>query len=285
MAKSLMASGSARPHMAARAAIVVWTCLLAAVARADLIVPANSQTDLNSGIVDLSCTDVVVAGTLNVSAGALKNVRNLTIQSGGIINGGSGAIEVNGNWSNGGSFVAGTSAVNFRELCGAGPATIGGNTTFFAVSFVSAVGKTYTFAVGSTQTITSLLEIAGTQANPIQFKSSSSGQVAFINLLTGGKQQIQHVGVTDVWATGQWLAPFEHNEGGGGNAHRWFGTPNGGGATAAAAPIPTLDRGALAALALLLAAVGIWTGGRRRSIPAREEAIARNSSAQEEDAS
>ncbi|HEX7271767.1 MAG TPA: hypothetical protein VF420_06420, partial [Casimicrobiaceae bacterium] len=198
--------------MAVRLAVVAWTCLLAAIARADLIVPASSQTNLNSGAVDLSCTDVVVAGTLNVDAGSLKNVRNLTIQPGGVVNGGSGVIEVGGNWTNSGNFVAGTSTVNFRELCGAGPATISGNTTFSAVSFVSAIGKTYIFAVGSTQTITSLLEIAGTQANPIQFKSSSSGQVAFINLLAGGKQQIQHVGVTDVWATGQHLAPLLTNE-------------------------------------------------------------------------
>ena len=281
-----MAPGSARPRVAARLLLVAWTCLLAVVARADLIVPANSQTNLNSGIADLSCTDVVVAGTLNVDAGALKNVRNFTIQPGGVVNGGSGVIEVGGDWSNSGSFVAGTNTVNFRELCGAGPATISGNTTFSAVSFVSAIGRTYIFTVGSTQTITSLLEIAGTQANPIQFRSSSSGQVAFINLLTGGTQQIQHVGVTDVWATGQWLAPFEHNEGGGGNAHRWFGTPNGGGAGTTAA-IPTLDYGALAVLAASLALAGAWLARRRtRLSPRRTRALdARSRGAQEKDAS
>jgi len=269
----------------ARLAAVALACLLAPLARADLIVPANSQTSLNSGTADLSCTDVVVGGTLNVNAGALKNVRNLTIQPGGVVNGGSGVIEVGGNWSNSGNFAAGTSTVNFRELCGAGPASISGSTTFFAASFVSAIGRTYVFAVGSTQTITSLLQIAGTQANPIQFRSSSSGQVAFIDLLTGGTQQIQHVGVTDVWATGQWLAPFEHNEGGGGNARRWFGTPVVGGA-GSAAPIPTLDEGMLAALAALLAAVGGWLGMRRpRSRTRRIRALdARSHSAQEKDA-
>jgi len=281
-----MAPGSTRPRVAARVLLVAWTCLLAVGARADLIVPANSQTNLNSGVADLSCTDVVVAGTLNVDAGALKNVRNFTIQPGGVVNGGSGVIEVGGNWSNSGNFAAGTSTVNFRELCGAGPASVSGNTTFFAASFVSAIGRTYVFAVGSTQTITSLLQIAGTQANPIQFRSSSSGQVAFIDLLTGGTQQIQHVGVTDVWATGQWLAPFEHNEGGGGNARRWFGTPVVGGA-GSAAPIPTLDYATLAALAALLAAVGGWLGMRRPRIRTRRTRAldARSRSAQEKDAS
>jgi hypothetical protein len=279
-----MASGSARPRVSVRLAVVMWTCLLAAVARADLIVPANSQTSVNNGVVDLSCTDVVVAGTLNVDTGALKNVRNLTIQPGGVVNGGSGLIEIGGNWSNSGNFVAGSSTVNFRELCGAGPATISGNTTFSAVSFVSAIGRTYTFTVGSTQTITTLLQISGTQANPIQFKSSSSGQVASINLLTGGTQQIQNVGVTDVWATGQWLAPLGHNAGGGGNAQRWFGNPVIGGA-AKATPIPTLDYGALAALATFLAVAGAWLARRRTAIPAPEDVDARCTSAQEEDAS
>jgi hypothetical protein len=282
-----MATGSAWARVCARLAAVVFACLLAAVARADLIVPPNSQTTLNSGAADLSCTDVVVGGTLNVNTGALKNVRNFTIQPGGVVNAGSGVIEVGGNWSNSGNFVAGSSTVNFRDFCGAGPATISGNTTFFAVTFVSAIGRTYIFAVGSTQTITSLLQITGTQANPIQFRSSAPGQVAFIDLLNGGTQQIQHVGVTDVWATGQWLAPLEHNEGGGGNARRWFGNPVPPGGAGSASAIPTLDYGALGTLAALLAAAGAWISRQRTRIrTARIRALdARSRSAQEEDAS
>jgi hypothetical protein len=114
--------------------------------------------------------------------------------------------------------------------------------------------------------VTSVLEISGTASNPIQFRSSAAGQVAFINLLIGGTQLIQHVGVTDVWATGQWLAPFQTNEGGGGNAHRWFGTPGGGGGGGGggvSTAIPTLGNAALAALAALLAAAGSWFARQR----------------------
>ena len=257
-----MVAGRMLVRVGGRLAALACACVVAAAARADLIVPTNGVTSLNAGVADLSCTDVVVAGALNVNTGSLRNVRNVTIQPGGVINGGSGVIEVAGNWSNSGSFVAGTSTVNFRELCGAGAATISGDTTFFGASFVSAVGRNYVFAVGSTQTITSLLQITGTSANPIQFRSSSPGQVAFINLLNSGTQQIQHVGVTDVWATGQWLAPFQTNEGGGGNAHRWFGVPNGGGG-GTSQQIPTLDHWALAALVALLAATGAWIARRR----------------------
>ena len=261
--------GAAGPTICSRVRVrlVALACaFLAGAAQADLTVPAGSVTSLGSGTVDLACTDLVVAGTLQLNAGSLRNVRNVSIQAGGILNGGSGLVEVGGNWTDAGSFVPGTSTVNFRELCSPGAATIAGNTTFHRASFVTATGRNYVFAVGSTQTVTSVLEIAGTVSNPIQFRSSAAGQVAFINLMIGGTQLIQHVGVTDVWATGQWLAPFQTNEGGGGNANRWFGTPSGGGGGGgggAASAIPTLGSAALAALAALLAAAGSWFARRR----------------------
>jgi hypothetical protein len=147
-------------------------------------------------VIDLACTDVVVSGTLQVNSGQLSNVRSLTINPGGAIDGGSGLIEVAGNWTNSGTFIAGTGTVNFRDLCSFGNAVVMGSTT---------------------------------------------------------------VGVTDVWATGQWLAPFLTNEGGSGNAQRWFGVPDSGGVAA----IPTLDAAALFSLAALLAAIGLWSLKRR----------------------
>jgi len=234
-----------------RSVLLALAYLLAcSTARADLVVPSGGLVSLAPGVADLACTDVIVAGTLQVNSGQLNNVRSVTIQPGGVIDGGSGTIQVGGNWTNAGTFNAGTGTVNFRDLCAFGNAVIMGTTTFFSASFVTSSGKNYVFAVNSTQTITSFLEIAGPAGNPIQFRSSLPGQVGFINLVNGGTQQIQHVGVTDVWATGQWLAPFLTNEGGGGNASRWFGTPD----TAVAAPIPTLDTTLLIALSLLLAA-------------------------------
>jgi hypothetical protein len=49
------------------------------------------------------------------------------------------------------------------------------------------------------------LEITGTAPQPIQFRSSVPGQVAFINLTGTGTQQIVHVGVTDVGGGAQQL--------------------------------------------------------------------------------
>jgi hypothetical protein len=261
-----------RSRARAQVAASLFAFFTAGVAQADYIVAAGGTTNLGSGVVDLACTDLIVAGTLQIASGTMQNVRNVTIQSGGTIDGGSGVIQLGGNWTNSGSFAASTGEVDFRDVCGPGPATISGNTTFFRASFVSGTGKNYVFAVGSTQKILSVLQIAGTAPNPIQFRSSTPGQVASINLVGGGTQQIQHVGVTDVWATGQVLAPTLTNEGGGGNARRWFaGGGGGGGGGGAAKPIPTIDIGALIALAMLLAASGFWFV--KRATPRRRKAV------------
>jgi hypothetical protein len=228
-------------------------------ALADFVVPANAVVNLGSGTVDLACTDLIVAGTLQVASGSIVNARHVTIQAGGTIDGGSGAIALGGDWTNSGQFIAGTSVVRFRDLCSLASASVNGNTTFATASFVTATGKNYVFAVGTTQTVNVQLEIAGTTALPIQFRSSAPGQVGFINLISSGVQLIQHVGVTDVWATGQWLAPTLTNEGGAGNDNRWFG-----GSARAAAPIPTLTDAMMLALAALLAAIGAWFLRRQR---------------------
>jgi hypothetical protein len=256
--------------------------VVAGQAKADLVVPVGATTSLGSGIVDLACTDLVVGGTVRVQSGAVRNVRNVTIQSGGAIDGGSGVIQVGGNWTANGSFVAGTGEVDFRDLCGVGAASISGDTTFFRASFVSTTSKNYIFGVGSTQRILSVLEISGATPSPIQFRSATPGQVASIDLVNSGTQLIQHVGVTDVWSTGQCLAPGQSNEGGGGNAKNWFICSSGGGGGSTPASIPALDAAALLALGALLAGSGLWFV--RRATARRKEAVAmRANAARDED--
>jgi hypothetical protein len=256
--------------------------VVAGQAKADLVVPVGATTSLGSGIVDLACSDLVVGGTVRVQSGAVRNVRNVTIQSGGAIDGGSGVIQVGGNWTANGSFVAGTGEVDFRDLCGVGAASISGDTTFFRASFVSTTSKNYIFGVGSTQRILSVLEISGATPSPIQFRSATPGQVASIDLVNSGTQLIQHVGVTDVWSTGQCLAPGQSNEGGGGNAKNWFICSSGGGGGSTPASIPALDAAALLALGALLAGSGLWFV--RRATARRKEAVAmRANAARDED--
>jgi hypothetical protein len=256
--------------------------VVAGQAKADLVVPVGATTSLGSGIVDLACTDLVVGGTVRVQSGAVRNVRNVTIQSGGAIDGGSGVIQVGGNWTANGSFVAGTGEVDFRDLCGVGAASISGDTTFFRASFVSTTSKNYIFGVGSTQRIFSVLEVSGATPSPIQFRSATPGHIASIDLVNSGTQLIQHVGVTDVWSTGQCLAPGQSNEGGGGNAKNWFICSSGGGGGSTPASIPALDAAALLALGALLAGSGLWFV--RRATARRKEAVAmRANAARDED--
>jgi len=235
-------------------AVLSGLAVLAGPARADLIIPSGGVTSLANGALDLGCTDLIVGGTLHVDAAVVSNIRNVAIQPGGILDAGAGSLGVGGNWSNSGTFSAGTSVVAFGDACSTGTATISGSTSFYDVSFVTSTAKTWAFAVGSTQTIVHLLTIQGTAANPLQFISTAPGQVAFINLT--GAQNIIHVGVTDVWATGEWLAPFLTNEGGGGNANRWFGVPF-------IPPIPASSPAGLLLLVLLLSAAFARAGSRR----------------------
>jgi hypothetical protein len=254
-------AGRARSRRIWRALRVVSivVSLHPALAPADVIVPNGATWSLNGGTLDLGCTDQIVAGMFPIGSGQVLDARNVTIQSGGVLDGGSGALELGGNWSNNGAFFAGTGTVRFRDLCGLASATISGDSSFANALFVTSIGKNYVFAVGSVQTISGVLEITGTTAQPIQFRSSAAGQVASINVGQAATQQIAHVGVTDVWAIGQPLAPNLKNEGGGGNALGWFGALFPG-----AESIPALSNLMLAVLAALLALVA----GRARRTPA-----------------
>ena len=216
--------------------------LMAAPAWADMEVPAGTFSNTGGGVFDLANTDLLVAGTLGVDDGQIINVRNVVIQPGGVINGGTGAISLSGNWSNSGSFAAGAGSVNFVDSpTGPPSATISGNTSFSTVNFTSALGKTYTFAAGSSQQISNLLTIRGTAALPVALVSSMPGQFAFLNL--GGNQQISNLAVDWVAATGVWIAAGQINRNPTGVTSRWLG---------AGEVVPTLGAGALALLALMM---------------------------------
>lgn len=204
---------------------VVVAALLAAFAGSCLgsgiTVPAGAKLDLAGGQLALADGDLTLGGDLQLDAGSVLDARNFQINGSGTAALGSGNITLFGDWSNAGTVNAGSSQVHFVD---GGLATSGvlGATTFASVSFVSATGKRYFFASGSTQTVAGALVVQGTQAAPIQFDVTNPGSVARLKLLASGSQAIQHVGVSDVHATGQHLAPNQVNEGGRGNDTGWF---------------------------------------------------------------
>jgi hypothetical protein len=237
--------------------------LLPSIARADLIVPNGGTVSLGGSVTALGCTDIIVGGTLNLNTATVTGVRNVTIQPGGVINGGSGSIALAGNWSNTGSFVAGTSTVSFVDNAPCAPSsTITGSTTFFNLSLVSSTGKVYAFQAGATTTVNGLLTILGIAGTSIKIVSTAPGSPANLFLAPGGSQNILHVGVTDNDATGQFLAPGQANEGGGADVIDWFGAAAtlGGELT----QVPTLGEMSLLLLILMLGAIGMSGVARLR---------------------
>ena len=214
---------------------------------AALVIPAGGAVNLAGSTLDLACTDLIIAGTLVTGSATINNVRNVVIESGGVLDAGTSTLNVGGSWSKTGSFIAGTSQVNFIDGCSS-TATISGNTTFSGLSFVSSVGKNWAFAAGSTQTV-QRFTVQGVAGLPLQLRSTTPGQIAFINLT--GTQSVAHVGVTDLSASGLRLAPDQVNEGGS-NASRWFGEPD-------YAQVPTLTESALLILMLLIGAIAART--------------------------
>jgi hypothetical protein len=230
-------------------------------ALADLVIPSGAVVSLGGGNVDLGCTDATNAGTLNIGAGSLAT-RNLAILAGGVFGANQGSTTVAGSFFDAGTFNAGTGVVRFVDGCALNSATLTGSTSFYDARFNSATGKNYLFAVGTTQSVAHVLEINGTAPAPIQFRSTAPGQVAFIDLAVAGTQSISHVGVSDVWATGQFLAPGLSNEGGTGNANRWFGTSGPPGPLDVTA-IPTLGDAGLILLIVMLGGASLVTLRRR----------------------
>ena len=232
---------------------------------ADIIVPAGGVASLNGGSMDLGCSDVIVAGTLSLQGGSLSNVRHVSIAAGGAIVAGSGSITLAGDWSNLGSFGAGTGSVNFVDAPACVPtntgSSISGNTTFATLSLISTTGKLYRFAAGSTQNVQQQLTISGTQALPIRIESDTPGQRAFINL--SGQQTMNQLAVNDMTASGRWIAPFLNNRNPNGAVTGWFGDPEAG------RVVPTLSTGLLLGLSALLLLSGVgarrWLSGAPRA--------------------
>ncbi len=229
--------------------VVATTCV---ASLAQVVVPASASFQLNGASLDLGGSSLISAGNFAIGAGQVFDAATISILPGGTVDGGSGAITLFGDWSNLGVFSAASGTVNFVD----GPVALSnivGSSTFQNANFSSAAGKTYSFASGSTQSVGGLLTILGTSSQGIQFKSSTAGQFASINLQPAGSQTIDFVGVSNVHAIGQHLAPTKTNDGGSGDDIGWFGN-NGGGGTggggAIAAPIGS-------PLALLLLGLGL----------------------------
>lgn len=134
-----------------RAPSVLIFLSVASAASAQLSVPAGGTFALNGGSLDLAGAGLQVSGMLSLAGGKLLDAASILIGAGGTLDAGSGQVTLSGDWSNVGSFVAGSSRVDFVD--GAASSQLSGNTSFANLSFVSTTGKNCLFAAGSTQMV------------------------------------------------------------------------------------------------------------------------------------
>lgn len=241
-------------RVAATAAALL--CSAAGARAQSLSIPAGAAFQVAGGRIEAAGGDIRIDGLLGLGAGELRGVGALRIGAGGTADFGSGVATLTGDWENRGIFNAGMSRVELRDGLFAASAILGTN-QFANLSLVSLTGKRYRFESGFTQRVAANLQIQGT-GPAIQVDVTTPGGLAYLDLLAGGTQSIANVGVSDVFATGQHLAPTQTNHGGNGNDDGWFG---GGGPVVPAVPVP-----ALSWPALLLLGVGLYAIAVRRRV-------------------
>ncbi len=225
--------------------------LVSSPALANLKIPAGASVQTNGGTITLGGSSLDLGGTLDVGSGQIVGIASLMAQAGSLLAGGSGLIELSGDWSILGTFDAGTGSVRFIDAVSS-TSSLRGSNAFHALSLISAIGKHIVLEPGNIQRISQLLEIQGTAAQPIQIERQPGGAVANVDLAQSGSQTISHVGVSNVYAIGQPLAPALSNEGGSGNAIGWFG----------ALPQPTLPVPAGSPLSLLILSIFMLLAAR-----------------------
>ncbi|AKS41244.1 hypothetical protein [Wenzhouxiangella marina] len=194
---------------------------LAQAGLASITVGSGGSISLGSGALDLGGGDLVVDGQFNLEAATVTEAGNVVIN--GSFDGGGGSMLLRGDWINNGLFNAQTSQISMIEASGGSNALVG-DSIFYGLSLTSPVGGAFVLQSGSVQQIVNSLTILGASGQPVQIESSNPPQIAEMVLQAGGSQNIAFVGVSNVHATGEPLAPDETNQGGSGNDFGWFGS-------------------------------------------------------------
>ena len=239
-----------RAALAAATAAVALT-LSAPVPAAQVTVGTGASVDLGTGSLDLGCADLTVGGTLSAGTAGFSQARDVTIDPSGLVNGDSATLEVTGDWSNSGTFSAGTSSVNFVDGCSRTMAEIDGSTTFFDLAITTQTGKQYQLEAGATQTMQFITLTGGGIDDRVLIRSTVGGVKAFLDLQ--GSHKTRFVDVDDVGAVGNQITlPFPPNS---------LIGPNSTGMGFLA--IPTLSAWGVVALGLLLLSAMAWVVYRR----------------------
>jgi hypothetical protein len=197
------------------------------VIAAGLRVGNGAAVDLGSGRVDLNCLNLETAGRFAVGAGSVSGADSVSIQPTGELDGGSGTIQLTGDWTNAGSFAPGQSGVRIEDGCGIGVSAVSGDNEFAGFSAVTTTGKTISVAADSLQTFSNLVRLQGeAPAGRLRIRSSIDGQPVYFVLFEQGAQHIEAVDVKDNDASGGQLlvpgTPEQFASVDAGNNRNWF---------------------------------------------------------------
>jgi hypothetical protein len=109
-------------HACVALALLLASLAAVSVAHANVVIPAEGSIALDAGKIEAACTDLIVAGTLNLDSGAIVNLRDVIVQPGGVLNGNTGSIVLSRNFTvlPGGQYNADRSTVTRDTTCGPG---------------------------------------------------------------------------------------------------------------------------------------------------------------------
>ena len=150
-----------------------------------LLVPPGANLSLNGGGAAFQCGTLNVQGTMALGSAVHGIAGDVTIAAGGLLLGESAVLNVGGNWTNAGTFTAGSGTVNFADGCSVPTATLSGVTTFNNMSFTSATGRSFVVPIGASVNIAGALTVAGV-GTPISILSADPSQPAFVTVLPTG---------------------------------------------------------------------------------------------------
>lgn len=173
-------------------ALVFLVALSAFSEAAELRVPIGATLQIpGNAVLQLGCADLSTAGSALVNSGLIHQAGDVNIAATGALHGGSGTIQVGGNWNNSGTFIAGSGTVMFVDDCTSTSASLVGDTQFNNLILTSQIGRTFVIEAGRNIGVSGLLTIQGTPGSPVSLVSSSqTGQVAYITLSPGASSTV-----------------------------------------------------------------------------------------------
>ncbi len=163
----------------------------------------NNLTFNGSGRTWQPAADTTINGNLTITAGTL-DMSNANKN-----------LSVAGNWSNSGTFTAGTGTVTFNGTA----QTISGSTSFYD-GVLSTPDDVITVTDGTTQTFTNSFTSNGTSGHPVTFQGSSTGGYTFAMPST---QSISFISISRCTATGNTGVAGSTSTNGGNNVNWSFG--------------------------------------------------------------